>query len=393
MLGCNENEWEKKRSTPAFAAPPGMIFGANADGGSLEESRRLFYVAMTRAETKLVLSYAEKDNNEKQFARSCFIAELEQSGRVDSRAFELEPEELESALGAIMQEPPEEKESIYQSDFVGELLRDYHLSATHLSSYLACPHSFFYTNILRVPKPRNAAMAFGTSVHEALEYLFSAMQKSENRQFPSRSSFIDVFVREMNRREDSFTEIEFTRRLAKGIVSMEKLYDQHIGSWHKDVRIEKAFRVSMENGINLNGRVDKLEMLSGSRINLVDYKTGTYDRKKFQPPSPEKVEKAEKEGKEAKHEDRYGGDYWRQAVFYKIMVEKSPENSYLVSSTDFFFVEPDSKTGNFINHRVEITPEDEQIVRGQIEAVHQRIMNREFEQRCTNRFCEWCGNN
>jgi DNA helicase-2/ATP-dependent DNA helicase PcrA len=93
-----------------------------------------------------------------------------------------------------------------------------------------------------------------------------------------------------------------------------------------------------------------------------------------------------------KHEDRFGGDYWRQAVFYKIMVERSPENSYQVSSTDFFFVEPDPKTGNFVNHKVEITPEDEEIVREQIETVHQRIMNREFGQRCSSRFCEWCGN-
>ncbi len=393
MIGCNEDEWEKKRSTPAFATLPGMMSGPASDENSFEESRRLFFVAMTRAEQRLVLTYAERDSSEKQFARSCFIAELEQSGRVDSRAYELEPQELENALLALMQEPPEDRGNIYRSDFVGELLKDYHLSATHLSSYLACPHSFFYTNILRVPKPRNAAMAFGTSVHEALEFLFTAMQKSEKQMFPSRSSFIDVFVKEMNRRQDSFTGIEFSRRLAKGIQSMENLYDQHIGSWHKEVKIEKAFRVALENGINLNGRVDKLEILSGNRISLVDYKTGAFDRKKFQPPNPDKVEKATSEGKEPKHEELYGGDYWRQAVFYKIMVEKSPENSWHVSSTGFFFVEPDPKTGNFINHRVEITPDDEAIVRMQTETVYKKIMDREFDQRCTNRYCEWCGTN
>ena len=90
--------------------------------------------------------------------------------------------------------------------------------------------------------------------------------------------------------------------------------------------------------------------------------------------------------------DPNGGDYWRQAVFYKIMVESSPENSYHVSSTEFFFVEPDPKTGNFINHKVEITTEDEDIVREQIESVHQKIMNREFVQMCTSRFCDWCRN-
>jgi DNA helicase-2/ATP-dependent DNA helicase PcrA len=345
---------------------------------------------MTRAEKKLVISYSEKNNKDKQLAKSRFVAELEQAGSVDTKACRLEQGELESALLTILDEPPKGTQSIYHSDYVGDLLKDYHLSATHLSSYLACPHSFFYTNILRVPKPRNAAMAFGTSVHEALEYLFASMQKSEKQLFPPKSAFIEIFVKEMNRRQDSFTEIEFTRRLAKGIKNMEALYDQHSVEWHKDVLIEKAFRVELADGVNLNGRVDKLEKLSGNSINLVDYKTGAFDKKKFQRPDPLRVLKAESEGKEVKHEDLHGGDYWRQAVFYKIMVEKSPENSYQVSSTEFFFVEPDPKSEIFVHHKVEITPEDEEIVREQIMTVHRKIMNREFEQGCTNRYCEWC---
>jgi DNA helicase-2/ATP-dependent DNA helicase PcrA len=347
---------------------------------------------MTRAEKKLVISYADKDNNDKFLAKSCFVAELEQAATVDVRSYHLEPDELECALRIIMQEVPAGKESIYQSDFVGELLAEYNLSATHLNSYLTCPHAFFYTSILRVPKPRNAAMAFGTSVHESLEFLFTGMQKSPEHIFPSRSAFVDVFVREMSKRRDSFTEVEFERRLARGKQTMESLYDRHVGSWHRDVLLEKAFKVVLDNGIRLNGRVDKLEILQGSSINLVDYKTGTYDRKKFQEPNPEKVQKAENDGKEPKHEDLYGGDYWRQAVFYKIMVEESPETRYQVASTEFCFVEPDDKTGNFINHRLEISPEDEAVVREQIESVYQKIMNREFDQRCTNKYCEWCRN-
>ncbi len=392
MLGCNEGEWEKKRTSAAFVTPPGMIPGRGSDDSSIEESRRLFFVAMTRAEKKLVISYADKDNNDKFLAKSCFVAELEQAATVDTRSYHLEPEELERALRIVMQELPADMGSIYKSDFVGELLKEYNLSATHLSSYLTCPHAFFYSSILRVPKSRNAAMAFGTSVHEALEYLFTVMLKSAGKSFPPRQSFVDVFVREMNKRQDSFTEVEFERRLARGKQTMEKLYDRHVGSWHTDVLLEKAFKVVLDNGIRLNGRVDKLEILNGSSINLVDYKTGTYDRKKFQAPDPHKVQKAEDEGKEPKHEDLHGGDYWRQAVFYKIMVEESPEARYQVASTEFCFVEPDDKTGNFINHRLEISQEDEAVVREQIESVYKKIMNREFDQRCTNKYCEWCRN-
>ncbi|KAA6233807.1 ATP-dependent helicase [Campylobacter sp. LR264d] len=45
-------------------------------GGSLEEERRLFYVAVTRAKDRLYLSYARYDNNKKtSFAPSCFLVE------------------------------------------------------------------------------------------------------------------------------------------------------------------------------------------------------------------------------------------------------------------------------------------------------------------------------
>lgn len=390
LLGCNEDEWEKKRKSPSFASVPGINSGEESDETSVEESRRLFFVAMTRAERKLVISYAEKDTKEKPLARSRFVAELELGGCVDTMSYQLDTGELCSAMQAILDEPPPCKESIYHSDFVGELLKDYHLSATHLSSYLACPHSFFYTNVLRVPKPRNAAMAFGTSVHEALEYLFASMLKSGKQLFPPKAAFIDIFVKEMNKRQDSFTEVEFSRRLANGMQNMEALYDRHVVHWHKDVLIEKPFRITLEGGINLNGRIDKLEKLNGSRVNLVDYKTGSFDKVKFQRPDPAKAEKAAAEGKEVKHEDLHGGDYWRQAVFYKIMVEKIPEFSYQVSSTEFFFVEPDPKSGSFVNHKVEITPDDEKIVMEQIKSAYRRILNREFEQRCSSRYCEWC---
>lgn len=391
MLGCNESEWEKKRTLASFATPPNMMDGQNVEN-SLEESRRLFFVAMTRAELRLVISYADKDNNDKPLAKSCFVAELERAGTVVTRTYQLEQHELEQGMLTLMQETAAEETSIYQADFVGDLLKEYHLSATHLNSYLTCPHAFFYTNILRVPKPRNAAMAFGTSVHEALEFLFTTMQKTPEKSFPSKAAFLDVFIREMNRRQDSFTEVEFERRLEKGRQSMDKLYDQQVSSWHKEVLLEKAFKVVLEDEIRLNGRVDKLEILHENSVNLVDYKTGGYDKKKFQLPNPEKVQQAKSDGKEPKHEDLYGGDYWRQAVFYKIMVEESPENRYHVASTEFCFVEPDAKTGVFINHKVEISQDEEETVREQIASVYQKIMRREFDQHCTSKFCEWCRN-
>ena len=45
-------------------------------GGSIEEERRLFYVAVTRAKSELVLSFARYDNNKNQsYKPSQFLIE------------------------------------------------------------------------------------------------------------------------------------------------------------------------------------------------------------------------------------------------------------------------------------------------------------------------------
>lgn len=391
LLGCVESEWEKKRTPPSFTIPPNMLhLQRTADDGAVEELRRLFYVAMTRAEESLVISYASRDNNDKPLARSRFVAELEQSGLVTMSSLQFEPAELEEAMALLLLEPVPSVESIFKSDFVGELLRDYKLSVTHLNSYLACPRAFFYTRVLRVPEPRNGATAFGSSVHDSLEYLFTQMLRYPGRLFPPREEFIRVFIREMEKRQDSFTEVEFTRRLQKGAETLGMFYDRYVDTWHKDVFLEKNFTATLADGVRINGLVDKLEKFGDSIVNLVDYKTGRFDRKKFQPPDPARVARAVEAGKEPAFEDLHGGNYWRQAVFYKIMVESCPEQHYAVSSTEFVFVEPDEKSGGFISQKVEIEPEHEDIVREQIVTVYRKIMGREFEQGCNDRYCDWC---
>jgi DNA helicase-2/ATP-dependent DNA helicase PcrA len=208
--------------------------------------------------------------------------------------------------------------------------------------------------------------------------------------FPGKELFLDFFSRQMHKQQDAFTEIEFQRRLASGLTSMARLYDENINLWHKNVLIEQTFEAVVGEGICLNGRVDKLEVFEGRQVNLVDYKTGNYDKKKFQRPNPDKVMKAEGEGKTAAIEDLYGGTYWRQAVFYKLLLENSPAPNYCVSSAEFCFVEPDAASGKFMHQKVEILSDEMDFVKGLIETVHQSIMNREFNQECGRKYCQWC---
>jgi DNA helicase-2/ATP-dependent DNA helicase PcrA len=123
---------------------------------------------------------------------------------------------------------------------------------------------------------------------------------------------------------------------------------------------------------------------------VVDYKTGQPNnpntKKKFNPPLGINAEEKE----QMKFEELYGGDYWRQAVFYKILIDNTPNNNWNVVSTEFDFVEPDRKTQLYHKEKVVITPHDVEVVKKQIAATYNQIMNLQFSQGCNEPDCKWC---
>jgi DNA helicase-2/ATP-dependent DNA helicase PcrA len=86
--------------------------------------------------------------------------------------------------------------------------------------------------------------------------------------------------------------------------------------------------------------------------------------------------------------DPNGGDYWRQAVFYKILIDNFKVNDWNVISTEFDFVEPVKE--EYKKSKIMIRPDDVQIVSKQIETVYAKIKNQEFTTGCGKKDCNWC---
>jgi DNA helicase-2/ATP-dependent DNA helicase PcrA len=127
--------------------------------------------------------------------------------------------------------------------------------------------------------------------------------------------------------------------------------------------------------VPIRGKLDKIEF-DGKSANVVDYKTGDPDKAKarLQPPSDK---------------DPVGGDYWRQAVFYKILVDNYEQKGWKVVSTEFDFVEPDKKK-IYKKEKIVITPHDIDIVCEQIKSVWDKIQNHDFYIGCGKEDCHWC---
>ncbi len=392
FAGCNASFWEKKRKPFGGYKFPDNIFSSTAasEDASDEELRRLFYVALTRAEQNLFISYCCFKNDGKELEPSMFIAEI-----LDNHELQTEKvfiDEVAQAEFQILQLENNVKPEIekIETEYINSLLERFVMNVTALNNYLKCPLEFYFKNLIRIPSPKNEATEFGSAVHYALEQLFRKMQdgesqkskvKSQNEEsfpyqngFPSKEEFINDFNWFMHRHRESFTKEQFARRLEYGEDVLSTYYDKYIYTWNKIVALERNIKNVVVNGVPLKGKLDKLEF-SGKEVNVVDYKTGNpeYAKEKLGPPND-------------KNEN--GGDYWRQAVFYKILIDHNNRDWNAVSS-EFDFIEPDKKK-NYQKIKVYIKPEDIETVKQQIKTVWDKIQQHDFYTGCGKEDCHWC---
>ena len=374
FTGVNASSWEKKRKPGGGYKLPDTMFSSQPKAGDDEELRRLFYVALTRAEKHLYISYAKFKNDGKEMEPSMFIAEILEQHQLPVEKISLSAEEMMEfqSLHFTAQAPEIEKT---EEDFINGLLEKFVMNVTALSSYLKCPLGFYYQNLIRIPSGKNEATEFGSAIHHALEKLFRKMQDSKKDIFPSKEEMVGDFNWYMRRHRELFTKEAFDRRMEYGDEVLRNYYDKYINSWNKIVAVERNIRGVVINGVPLRGKLDKLEF-NGKEINVVDYKSGDIDKAlpKLKGPSDK---------------DPNGGDYWRQAVFYKLLIDNYEQKDWKVISTEFDFVEPDKKK-EYRKEKIVITAQDTETVKHQVTEVWEKIQQRDFYTGCGKEDCHWC---
>lgn len=381
IAGTVAHVWESKRKASRGFKLPNNIFltsvQLHADDDHEEELRRLFYVALTRAAKHLYISYYQSKNDGKLAEPSMFIAEIIDAYQIKTQNYISSPEvQLEFTLAQFSSKAQPKLEQI-EADFVNRIVEKFVMNVTALNNYLKCPLQFYYNNIIRVPSGRNEAMEFGSAVHHALDMLFKKMQENNNV-FPSKEVLIADYEWYLKRHRENFTQEQFDRRLEYGHKILTNYYDYYIHSFNKIVTTEKNIR-NLVDDIPIRGKLDKLEF-NGNVINVVDYKTGEY----------EKAKKIKKSLDAPNDKNPNGGDYWRQAVFYKILIDHNTTNpNWKVLSTEFDFVEPNTKN-EFVKEKINISEADITTVKAQIKSTWQKIQNKEFYIGCGKEDCKWC---
>ena len=371
LMGATAMVWDGSGNRQGYRFPDNLLPTARQNSDS--DNRRLFYVAMTRAKQYLQISFAARNTEGKEQEKSRLIAELEESGTVDGRSVTLSEAVISAGEQKILLPVHLPEASLLSASQLDELLSNYRLSSTHLNKYLTCPLSFYFENILKVPTVRATTMTYGTCVHRALELTY---QDYLNGESALEERVAQYFQREMQRVQAFFPRAEYRQRLEHGEDYLVRYVHQNGPQWSKQVVLEYPIRTAVYEGVPLSGKLDRLEMLGEQAVRVIDYKTGKYSS-------------ASRNGKfRPAQGDFMGGDYWRQVVFYKILLESDVYHKWRFASAVIDFVEPEGT--EFSQAAIEVSPAEVALVAQQIKDTYAKILRHEFTTGCNDEDCEWC---
>jgi DNA helicase-2/ATP-dependent DNA helicase PcrA len=390
IIGCNNDFWDKTKDKLPFGIREILV--PSSTDSIIEENRRLFYVACTRAKSKLSISYNNADFKPKGLQESLFVTEFLESGIPQKSSAEINQMQILEVQSSLLGIDASDKDfEPIGKDFLDKFTENYVLSATHLDNYLECPITFYYRNLLQIPMAKTGPLSFGNAIHKALELFFKGMLKHPQKQYPSLEQLVAWFQFDLKKHADSFTPEDYDRMNEYGSIKvLPKLYDTFLPEWeaNKHREPEKNLKDIVVNNVPIKGKLDQLVFQDNHSVHVVDFKTGRYssEKKKLLNPPSINTEEVIDEGN---FEARYGGNYWRQVAFYHLLINNDKLHNYKTISGEMFFVEAD-KNGVFVREKIFINPDQIIFMEKLIAEVYAKIKNHEFSKGCGKKECEWC---
>lgn len=377
MLDCAESKWGKPRGgrSTQFKLPDTLTYtGAESEE---EARRRLFFVAITRAKTEVVLSVADLDVRGKTQQRVSFLDEIMADSGLTMTSANLTLEQTAATAALQLQPTDLTKLPGLEDSAVAEMIKDFRLSVSSLYSYLHCPTAFFYEKLLGVPDLEREQTLYGSSLHDALETYFLRMKRDPARIFPSKAELLYNFEQALGRRRGLLTPTAFDGWLRQGRKELSTYFDVYRSSWTEDVEVELKIRNAEVDGIPLTGAIDRVDILSDAWVRVVDYKASgsgkSAIRTKTKGPTPKQP---------------HGGNYWRQLNFYKLLYDNRPGNIRRVREGKISFLLVNSE-GKQPEAEVSMLPKDQAALRGILRETWDNIQERNFTG-CGEDDCEWC---
>jgi len=283
LLRVNSRAFPAGDRAPLFEFPLRLMKEELPQGDfHIQEERRLFYVALTRAQERLTITtVTEKKNRVPIFIEDLLMDPAVK--RRDIRQLAPKPKRTESAesSGKALQErdlfsasegPPKIFCQIAQwaGQFHPPLPEPMRLSSSAIENYRKCPQQYAFSYLWSLKEGPRATLTFGSVMHTTIKRFMDQVKKGNKLPFEEVQR---IYETEWNSSgfEDEYQENEYKK---DGLEQLKAFHATVTAEPGNILEQEKGFELPLANDITLIGRMDQVNSLGRNDVEIVDYKTG-----------------------------------------------------------------------------------------------------------------------
>ena len=302
-----------------FPIPPDLLKGVKSIFDEkelhLQEERRLFYVAITRAKDKLFITYAKRYGENKTDSKpSKFLNEIDYTRNENIAFLQADPEEqlaecvtkenqtqttlLTNLMSSVKSEnygkavenilliakcqnrDCDIKEIIAQikepnysileqvcEEKPVKFSADHLFSVSQFISYKKCPRLYQYRYLMKIPEKPRYYFDFGASIHNIVEQLTKLLKEGK----PINQDVAFELLQKYWDPKGYKSRIDEKRDFKEAKAILKVFLDEQAKSKSEIVDIERWFKTTINN-VQVNGRIDRIDK-EGSDFTVIDYKT------------------------------------------------------------------------------------------------------------------------
>lgn len=229
--------------------PAAAIEGSERFRGSIEDERRLFYVAMTRAQKYLHMTFSPVPGNQQAQRVSEFLEDVRASKWVKRRPPDYSQRERRS---------PEPRAGVSNVVF----------SFSDLKYFFECPYQFKLRVLYGFNAPLDEAIGYGKSLHDALAEVHSRALRGDHATPEEAVDLVATHLRAPYAYPGLKAQLE--RAAEKVVANYIRDNRQH---FDKIEFSEKKIELNLGNGIAVVGRIDLVRRLDTDETTIVDLKS------------------------------------------------------------------------------------------------------------------------
>ncbi|HVA93417.1 MAG TPA: ATP-dependent DNA helicase [Candidatus Dormibacteraeota bacterium] len=259
--------------------PPELMKEEQPEGSfHIQEERRLFYVAVTRARHRLTLCTVEN----KRSKPSPFLDDILMDAQIKRRDIEQlaptpagEPGVPPDAVPGLFEIP---ERAVRIDSRIGEWAATYRppvpeplqLSPSAIGMLESCPQKYLFNRAWGLRGGPAAAMSFGSVMHNTIKHFIGELAKGHALPFEEVERKFELEWTSAGF-EDEYQEQEYKK---DGVTQLRAFYESTLAAPPDVIAQEKSFELPMENNVVLTGRMDQVNRLGPGEEEIVDYKTG-----------------------------------------------------------------------------------------------------------------------